>query len=390
MKFWAGVAALALGAGAAAGDTAADLAAVRAVGPDGRGSAEAARAWKRLAGADARDLPALLAGMDGANPVARNWLRAAVDRVLERAAEGTAALPAADLEAFLRDKRHDAHARHLAYELVRGADKAAAGRLLPGMLDDPSPDLRRAAVARVLDEADTAFKADRKADALPLYRRALAAAREKAQIAQAARRLRDLGQPVDLAGVLGMVLDWKVIGPFPNPGGKGADTPYPPEKKLDFIARYPGKGGMIHWADYVSGHEYGIVDLNAALARCLPAGAGKPGPFTEAVAYAAAEFTSKAARDVEVRLGSFTAFKLWVNGKPVLTRGDAYTGLALDHYVARARLRPGKNTLLLKLWIDTPPAQLPPLWQFQLRVCDAHGSAILSATRPPRVPKKAS
>jgi hypothetical protein len=388
MKFWAGLAALVLGVGVAAGDRAADLAAVRGVGPDGRGSAEAARAWKCLAEAEVRDLPALLAGMDGANPVARNWLRAAVDRVLERAAAAKAPLPAGELEAFLRDTRHDPQARRLAYELVCRVDKAAPGRLLPGLLDDPSADLRRDAVARVLGEADAAFKAGKKADALPLYRRALAAAREKAQIAQAARRLRDLGQPVDLAAVLGMVLDWKVIGPFPNPDGKGADTPYPPEKKLDFTASYPGKGGQVRWADYASADDYGLVDVNAALARCLPADAGKPGPFTEAVGYAATEFTSKQAREVEIRLGSFTAFKLWVNGEPVLTRGDAYTGMELDHYVARARLRPGKNTLLLKLWIDTPPPQLPKIWRFQLRVCDAQGTAVLSATRPPRVEKK--
>jgi hypothetical protein len=118
MKFWAGLAALVLGVGVAAGDRAADLAAVRGVGPDGRGSAEAARAWKRLAEAEVRDLPALLAGMDGANPVARNWLRAAVDRVLERAAAAKAPLPVGELEAFLRDTRHDPQARRLAYELV--------------------------------------------------------------------------------------------------------------------------------------------------------------------------------------------------------------------------------------------------------------------------------
>ena len=119
----------------------------------------------------------------------------------------------------------------------------------------------------------------------------------------------------------------------------------------------------------------------AALALAA-AGAEKPGPITEVVAYAATEYTSKEARDVEVRLGSITAFKLWVNGELVLVRGDAYTGMELDHYVARARLKPGKNTILLKIWMDTPPPQLPKVWRFQLRVCDASGAAVLSATRP--------
>jgi hypothetical protein len=389
MKFWLGAVALVLGAGVAAADRAADLEAIRQVGPGGGGSARAAQAWKRLADADVGELPALLAGMDGASPLARNWLRAAIDRVLERAAVAKAPLPLKELEAFLRDARHDPQARRLAYELVRGADKDAPERLLPGLLDDPSPDLRRDAVARVLTQADAAYKAEKKDEALPLYRRALAAAREKEQIEAAARRLRDLGRPVDLATHLGMVLDWELVGPFPNDKQKGGETAYPPEKQIDSTATYKGKGGPVHWAEYVSRDEYGLVDVNAALAKCLPAGGAKPGPFTEAVAYAATEFTSKAARDVEVRLGSFTAFKLWVNGELVLVRGDAYTGMELDHYVARARLKPGKNTILLKIWMDTPPPQ-PKIWRFQLRVCDAGGAAVLSATRPPAPEKKAS
>src|SRR5438105_15602937 len=88
-------------------DLARAIAAVRGVGPNGQGAAAAGAAWKRIAAADVSDLPTLLAGMDGATPLARNWLRAAIDPVLDRAAADKKALPAADLEAFLRDTRHD-------------------------------------------------------------------------------------------------------------------------------------------------------------------------------------------------------------------------------------------------------------------------------------------
>src|SRR5262245_433945 len=135
---------LALAAGAAASEgLSGAVDAVRRAGPDGKGSAEAARAWQQLAQADVGDLPALLAGMDGANPVARNWLRSAVERVLERADAEKKPLPAKGLEAFLADRRHDRLARRLAYELICRADKTASQRLLPTFLDDPSPDLRR-------------------------------------------------------------------------------------------------------------------------------------------------------------------------------------------------------------------------------------------------------
>jgi hypothetical protein len=377
---------LALAAGAAAGEgLGGAVDAVRRSGPDGKGSAEAARAWQQLARADVGELPALLAGMDGANPVARNWLRSAVGQVVERAEADKQPLPARDLEAFLADRRHDRLARRLAYELVCRADKSAAQRLLPTFLDDPSPDLRREAVARELEQAEAAYKAGKKDESVPLYRKALDAALEKGQIDAAAKRLRELKQPVDVPAHLGLILDWKIVGPFSNEKQKGIDTVYPPEEKLDFSATYPGKAGTVRWVDYASKSEYGAVDLKAGLAEFLPKKDGKEELFQEAVAYAAAEFTAKEDRDVEIRLGCFTGFKLWVNGELVLARGDAYAGMRLDHYVARARLKAGKNTILLKAALDVPP---PPQAQFAqmrflLRVCDDTGKAVLSTTRPP-------
>ncbi len=366
---------------AATADLKQALETVRAVGPDGKGSAAAACAWQELAAAGIDQLPELLAGMDGASPLARNWLRAAVDQVLAGARAAKKPVPAAALEAFLKDARHDPQARRLAYELILEADPTAANRFLPAMLDDPSPELRRDAVARALDQAEKRAAAEPKGDAKPLFRQALAAGRDRDQIDKAARRLRDLGEPVDLAAQLGMILDWQLIGPFPNDDGKGVETAYPPEKEINFNAAYDGKEGKVRWVDYVSKDEYGIVDVNVGLGQHL-----------NVVAYAATAFTSKEARDVDIRLGCFTVFKLWVNGALVLARGDAYTGMRLDHYVAKARLKPGKNVILLKVCQAEPPPQLPKHWRFQLRVCDAGGKSILSATRPVAPPpdKKSS
>jgi hypothetical protein len=117
------------------------------------------------------------------------------------------------------------------------------------------------------------------------------------------------------------------------------------------------------------------VDVYAAL-----------GQHVDAVMYALAEFTSQDARAVEIRLGCIAAFKLWVNGELVLVRGDAYTGMSFDHYVAQAKLKPGKNTILLKIILEDPPPPLPKMCRFLLRVCDANGVAVLSTTRPPTPP----
>ena len=70
---------------AGAADFTAQLAALRAVGPEGAGAEEAAAAWKILATAPPDFLPALLQSLDGANPLAQNWLRAAASTITDRA-----------------------------------------------------------------------------------------------------------------------------------------------------------------------------------------------------------------------------------------------------------------------------------------------------------------
>jgi hypothetical protein len=343
---------------------------IRQVGPEGKGSAEAARAWKVLARTPIEQLPLLLTGMDGATPLARNWIRAAVDEIVERAERSKKQLPTIALESFLADTNHDPQARRLAYDLLVERDKTVRDRFLPKMVKDPSPELRRDAIGRVLDDAEKLFSAEKKAEARPLFQQAFVAARDKDQIDKAAKRLKDLGQTIDLAKHLGFILDWKLIGPFANVEQKGVETAYAPEKALDFGAEYDGKEGKVRWKDYVSKDENGIIDLNIGV-----------GEHFEAVGYAATDFTSPAARDVEIRIGCYTVFKLWVNGELALHRADAYTGMSFDHYRTKIRLREGRNTLLMKVCTDIPQPGLPKLWRFQLRVCDADGVAILSTAR---------
>ncbi len=338
---------------------------LRHVGPHNRGSREAAAAWKTVAAADAGQLPALLAAMDGASPLARNWVRSALDGVLDRARAARQRLPAKELEAFVLDRHHDPQGRRLAYELLAEADARAPSRLLPGMLDDPSPELRRDAVARLLDRAGQLRKDGKEADAVGLLLQAFDAARDLTQLEQAEKGLTDLGRMVSLADHLGMLRGWKVIGPFPSPGGSGLDRPYPPEKEIDLDATYDGKGGKVRWKDYASRDRYGLVDLNTAI-----------GDAPESVGYALAEFPLDRARDVELRVGCYNAFQLWVNGERVLDRRDAYTGMSLDHYTAKAHLRAAKNLILMKVCREDPPPPVPRLWRFQLRVCDDSGAAV--------------
>ena len=148
------------GAVAVASPVTDSLPAILAVDHEGKGNAAAAKAWGVIAAADPSALPEILAGMDDANPLAANWLRAAVDAVVTKGG-GNAKLPVDSLVRFLGETKHDPRARRLAFDLVKGADPDRADKLLDGMVEDPSVELRRDAVANRQDREDRLDRAGR-------------------------------------------------------------------------------------------------------------------------------------------------------------------------------------------------------------------------------------
>jgi tetratricopeptide (TPR) repeat protein len=349
------------------------LEALRQVDREGKGNRTAKDAWAELtAGANADQLPALLAAMDGAGPLAANWLRAAVDTVAERHMRQHGKLLTSPLEKFLSEKQHDQRARRLAYEWILRNDPTAADRLIPTMLDDPSLELRRDAVARVLAEAERA-EADKKADAaLAAYRKALEAARDLDQVKVVTEALKKAGQGVDLPRHFGFLQDWQIIGPFDNRQGKGFSPALEPEARFDPKATYVGiDGAKVAWNTHHTDDPYGLVDLNKAI-----------GKHMGAVAYAAAEFQCPIAQSVELRLGTESANKIWLNGKLLFSAEVYHANGTMDQYVGRGELKAGRNLILLKICQNEQTDAWAQDWKFQLRVCDASGKAVLATDRP--------
>lgn len=344
------------------------IAAIRAVGEAGQGSEAAAKAWHALSASRPEQIPVILAAMDGASALAHNWLRAAIDAVVERARQGGQALPREGLEAFLADDHHDGQARWLAYDLLIGQDPSKKEQYLPRLIDDRNLDLRREAVARLLDDADKKLAAGQKPDAGRLYQTAFDKARDRDQIDSAVKKLKELGQKPDVSGHFGFLMHWKLIGPFDNTKNAGIERPYPPEKEVALGATYPGKQGSITWKDFRTKDDMGVVNLNEGI-----------GNINEAIGYAYAEFPCATDRDAEIRFGSFTTVKLWVNGKLALERYDAYTGHRTDTYIAKVHLHKGNNAILLKLCREIPPEKRLEKWQFNLRVCDDIGTGLAPA-----------
>jgi hypothetical protein len=339
------------------------LAAVQAVDTEGQGQAAAQVAWQQLSQVEASELPNLLSALDEARPLAANWICTAIDAVAERQLQSGGKLPVRELEAFVLERRHQPRARRLAFEWLSRADGQAPDRLVPAMLDDPSLELRRDAVARALAQADELGDA---AAAAQAYRRALTAARDLDQVQKAADALKKLGQEVDLARHFGFVLRWRLIGPFDNRSKKGFGVVYPPEESLDAAAGYEGKEGQVRWIEHITDDPLGKVDLNKAL-----------GKHMGAAAYAWSDFESPAARAVELRLGSDAATKVWLNGELLGSHEVYHANFEVDQYVCRGTLRPGRNVILVKVCQNEQTESWAQDWQFQFRVCDATGTAIL-------------
>lgn len=357
------------------------LPAIRAVDHEGKGNAAAAKAWSVIAAADASALPDILAGMDGANPIAANWLRSAIDAVVTKAG-GNARLPVDSLVSFLADTKHDPRARRLAFDLVRGADAARADKLLDGMMEDPSVELRRDAVAKVIARADALKTGEKKEEALAAYQKAFSASRNVEQIQALATTIRALGGTVDLTGHFGFLRGWQIVGPFDNTEGKGFATVYPPEETLDFSAALDGKEGKVLWQSVETGDEYGVVNVNLSYPPPAPPADAKPADSDSkeglkgVIAYAVTEFVSAEDRPAEIRLGSKNAWKIWLNGSPVFEREEYHRGMEIDQYRMPVTLRKGPNTILIKVCQDEQRRPWTTEWEFQLRVCDEVGTAI--------------
>jgi hypothetical protein len=342
------------------------LARMKAVGREGAGSTEAARAWRDLVRAGPAALPATLAALEDADPAAANWLRSAFDAIAERELAAGRPLPVAALEAFAKDTRHNGRSRRLAYEWLARADDTAPARLLPGMLQDPSPELRRDAVAAVMRVASRWLALDDRPAATAAYRKALSGATDLDQVETIARQLKDLGVEVDLPAHFGLVRRWLLLAPFDNGGEAGYARRFPPEEKIDLAATCKGKDDAeTRWTLSCTDDPYGVLDLNKALGR-----------QKATVAYAFAAIASPAERPVQVRVGCINAVKVFLNGKEVLGREEYHHGMYLDQYVGSGTLKAGRNELLVKICQNDQKEDWAQEWKFQLRLCDGAGAAV--------------
>ncbi len=338
---------------------------IKAVGKEGVNNVDVSKAWKDLVSRGPAVLPDVLGGMDDANPIAVNWLRAAVESIQDRALQAGQPMPKTKIEAVLNDKRHSGRARRLAYECLVRLDPTTPDRLLPKMLDDPSSEIRREAIARKLESGLKTPKTDTP-EHKQFLQDLLRLARDRDQIDSIAGQLKKAGIEIDLTKHYGFVTRWFLIGPFDNTKGIGFNSIYPPEKGFEIKANYPGKGNTpVAWRDHVTDKTLGLVDLNEAV-----------GKLKGAVVYAYAAVSTESERPVEIRCGSNNAVRIWLNGKEIYFRDEYHHGFQMDQHVGKGNFKAGRNEILIKVCQNEQTDSWAQQWSFQLRICDDLGGAV--------------
>lgn len=352
---------VALAAPAADDEVVRSLAVLKAVDREGKSNDAAGPAWKDLVGKGGPALFSTLEAIDDAKPTAANWLRTAVEAIAEAETKAGRPLPADKLEAFAKDTKYAPSARRLAYELLVTQDKAAPGRLLPGFLNDPSPDLRRDAVAAELARIEKATP-PATADLEKLF----AFTRDKDQVDDIAKRLEKQGAKVSVAEHFAFVTHWRLVGPFDSAQGKALTTTHPPETDTDVPNTFKGKDGAeVTWQPKSTADKYGTFDLNTLV-----------GKHHDACVYGLAVVTAENETPCEVRVASPNAVQIFLNGKKVFEREEYHHGSSLDYHIGKAVLKAGDNRLVVKVCQNNQKDSWAQAWQFQARICDGTGGPL--------------
>lgn len=169
--------------------------------------------------------------------------------------------------------------------------------------------------------------------------------------------------PDEFLNLLGVVRNWKVIGPFDWRDDKDWTTPFVGEPDVNpaELVMYGEK--QLEWKPVAGDGAIGTVDLIGAL-----------GQVERCFGYAYAEVNVPEAIDAQIRLGSDDGNQVWLNGKQVFeNRVDR--GAALDQDRVDVHLNKGLNSILVKI------SQGGGGWSFCLRLASANGAGI-SFTQP--------
>lgn len=348
-------------------DTDRAIAAIKSVKKEGQGNDDAGPAWKALVSKGGAALMPTLAAFDDSNPTSANWLRAAVDAIVENEKTAGRKLPAERLLDFATDTKRAPSARRIAYELLVSQEPAARAKLLPGFLNDKSPDLRRDAIEAELEKIEKDNSSTSRADLEKLF----TFTRDRDQVLLLEKKIAAKGGKVGVTEHFGFLTQASIVGPFDAPGSKGYETAYPADTAKDASGKFKGKGGVeIAWKPVSTTDKFGTFDLTKLLDK-----------HKNAVAYALAVVVAENEMPCDIRATGPNAVKIFLNGKELAGREEYHHGDPLDATIGKGMLKKGENVVVLKVCQNDQKESFAQLWQFQVRLCDDTGGPLTGAAQ---------
>jgi len=311
---------------------------------------------------DERAAPVFLevaqSGADKAKQAAiRGYLRIAEARQDQ---DGAAAL--AIYQKALEIATGDDEKRQAILGIGRVGDIAQVALVEPLLKSDK---LKAAAAAALVPLAEKVAKSGDKQRAVDLYRKAVDAATDRDVIRAAARKLRELGVPLDLAAARACITQWWVLGPFPGREQATKNDYVATDKPVDLTDIIEFANRNLRWKFVPVDDPLGMLDFEQTVAR-----------MDECGAYAYAEVNSDQERDVLFKIGSDDSVFCWLNGKRVHA-WDGNRGWGEDQDTVEAHLKAGTNTILMKV------INGGALWAVSLRITDKDGKPIVLEQRKP-------
>jgi len=332
--------------------------------PSEDGNRQAVPLVASLQQASGADLIPVLTAMKDATPVGRNYLAMVANSLYRKSGSALNS----QLDEFLESTINDGEARYMVLQWLTRNDAKKRNQKLSSMTEDPSLELRFAAIELALAQAeDVSAKEPKIAKLIPLFN----SARQPTQVIAIAKKLSDLGHQVDMVKHFGFVNDWNLIGPFDNVGEAHFDTVYPVENDLiriksDLSAVYDGKKDQARWIQHTTENQEGVINLAELYNK-----------EKGAIVYAFQTLEFEKSQDIELRLGTINANKVWWNGELVTSNEVYHASMEIDQYIAVAKAQSGINRLVLKLCQNEQTQGWAQDWKFQIRICEADGTAVL-------------
>jgi hypothetical protein len=131
---------------------------------------------------------------------------------------------------------------------------------------------------------------------------------------------------------------WHLVGPFPNPDGKGFENAHPPEAGVDLSALYDGMNtqriGWVKKPEFVDGQAHDLLPHVT--------------PNTNVTVYLYRSVASAVPVEIPALFGSDDTLTVWLNGEKLLAANKP-RACRLGDDRAELKLKQGVNHLLLKV-----------------------------------------